>query len=88
MVGGAIGLAALSTLAMRRTEHLAARGIPMPEALTSGYARGLVVCCAIMLAGALLALLLPKIGRPTDGQVAVPAQALAEPAQTAEPARA
>jgi EmrB/QacA subfamily drug resistance transporter len=88
MVGGAIGLAALSTLAMHRTEHLAAGGTPMPEALTSGYARGLVVCCAIMLAGALLALLLPKIGRPTDGQVTVPAQALAQPAQAAEPARA
>jgi EmrB/QacA subfamily drug resistance transporter len=36
-VGGAIGLAVLSTLANSRTGHLAASGASRPEALTGGY---------------------------------------------------
>jgi MFS family permease len=90
MVGGAIGLAALSTIAAHRTDHLTARGAGTADALTSGYDRGLMVCAGIMLTGALLALLLPgaarPVGRPADGAVPTqaPARARAEVAEIAE----
>jgi EmrB/QacA subfamily drug resistance transporter len=36
-VGGAIGLAILTTVATTRTDHLIADGVPRPEALTDGF---------------------------------------------------
>jgi hypothetical protein len=90
MVGGAIGLAALSTIAAHHTDHLTARGTGMAQALTSGYDRGLTVCAGIMLAGALLALLVPgaarPVGQPADGAVPTqaPARARAETAEAAQ----
>jgi EmrB/QacA subfamily drug resistance transporter len=90
IVGGAIGLAALSTVATSRADHLAARGTPMPAALASGYDRGLLVCGGLMLVGALLALLMPSTGRASTEPTAeaLPAPAPAEPAPAAAVAQA
>ncbi|MCG6494264.1 MFS transporter [Kitasatospora sp. A2-31] len=58
-VGGAIGLAALTTLAGSVTTHAAARQ-PHLEALTAGYRAAFAVSAAILTVTALLALLLTR----------------------------
>ncbi|WP_329294232.1 MFS transporter [Streptomyces sp. NBC_01455] len=58
-VGGAIGLAALATLAGSVTAHASTRR-PPPEALTAGYRTVFAVAAAVLLATALLALLLTR----------------------------
>ncbi|MFI5698568.1 MFS transporter [Streptomyces xanthochromogenes] len=60
-VGGAIGLAALATLAGSVTAHAHQ---PAPEALTSGYRTAFLVSAAVLAATALLALLLTRRTRP------------------------
>lgn len=44
--GGALGVAALSTIAAARTAHMRATGLTIPSALTSGYdlAFGIAAC--------------------------------------------
>lgn len=85
MLGGAVGLAALATIATGRTTALLGAGRPsagaLNEALTAGYSRALVVS-AIAVAGAIaIVLALPHPGRrpprPVEEPVAdlVPAQA-------------
>ncbi|MFD3471648.1 MFS transporter [Streptomyces sp. NPDC058682] len=58
-VGGAIGLAALATLAGSVTAH-AATGQPPLEALTAGYRAAFTVSAAVLAATALLALFLTR----------------------------
>jgi EmrB/QacA subfamily drug resistance transporter len=58
-VGGALGLAALSTIAADRSNGLLAHHVAAASAATSGFDRAFVVCGFIALAGALLALTLP-----------------------------
>jgi MFS family permease len=58
-VGGAIGLAVLSTLATARTSTLTAAGVPAPEALTAGTTRAFAVAAVVVAVGAVLALLVP-----------------------------
>ena len=72
-VGGAIGLALLSTLATSRTHHLAASGAGRAEALTGGYHLAFL---GAALAGALAAVLATVVLRP------------ARPVQVEEPAKA
>jgi hypothetical protein len=50
-LGGALGIAALSTIAQHKTAGAAAPG---PEALIDGYGLAFVVCAAVLAVGALL----------------------------------
>jgi MFS family permease len=50
-VGGALGLAILSTLATSRTTHLSHTGVGAASALTRGYHVAFLVGAAMMLAG-------------------------------------
>ena len=50
-IGGALGLAVLSTLAASRTATLTAQGIARPEALTRGYHVAFAVGAAFLAAG-------------------------------------
>ncbi|MCW4456860.1 MFS transporter [Microbacterium sp. MPKO10] len=54
-IGGALGLAALSTLAATRTAALAEAGVAAPEALTAGFSWLFVGTAVLTLAGALVA---------------------------------
>jgi sugar phosphate permease len=81
-VGGALGLAALSTIAADRSNGLLAHHVAAASAATSGYDRAFVVCGFIALAGALLALTLPS----RASHVAAVEQSAAEHAQQAGPA--
>ncbi|TYK49185.1 MFS transporter [Actinomadura decatromicini] len=55
-IGGALGLAIFSAVATSRTSHALATGKPVPEALTSGFARALLVCAIFVAAAALVSL--------------------------------
>jgi len=84
-VGGALGLAVLSTIAVHRTAQLLDGGsaeAAAPAALVAGYDRGLLVAAFMVGAGALVALALP--GR-TGPAAPSRAAATAHPAGT-EPA--
>jgi EmrB/QacA subfamily drug resistance transporter len=62
LMGGALGLAILSTIADSATR--ADRGVPAANALTHGYALGLLIGAGFTLAGALVAaFLLGRVGR-------------------------
>jgi sugar phosphate permease len=50
-IGGALGLAVLSTLAASRTSHLSAQGVARPEALTRGFHVAFAVGAAFLAAG-------------------------------------
>ncbi|MFB7620376.1 MFS transporter [Kitasatospora sp. NPDC056181] len=70
-VGGAIGLAVLTTLAGSVTGHAAARG--HLEALTAGYRAAFAVSAAVLAATALLTVLLARCtGRTTTDATAAP----------------
>src|ERR671911_33773 len=57
-IGGAVGIALLSTVAITRTENEVASGAAQPEALTSGFQLAFWVGAAIALAGVVAALVL------------------------------
>ena len=57
-IGGAVGIALLSTVAITRTENEFAAGAARPEALTSGFQLAFWVGTAIALAGVAAALVL------------------------------
>jgi hypothetical protein len=57
-LGGALGLAAISTFAATRTAHESMAGHPVSVALTDGFRLGFTVSGAVMLAAFLAALLL------------------------------
>jgi EmrB/QacA subfamily drug resistance transporter len=63
-IGGAIGLAALATIAANRTESAAASGASAQHALTLGYDRAHLVNAGIAIVAVLVALTLPKLARP------------------------
>lgn len=58
-VGGAIGLAALATVATQHSSALRAAGVAVPEALTNGFTRAFVVAGVICAVAAVAALSLP-----------------------------
>ncbi|MGP4023915.1 MFS transporter [Actinomadura sp. 3N407] len=55
-LGGALGLAIFSAVAASRTDGLLADGTPIPEALTSGFSRALLVGAIFLVAAAIVAL--------------------------------
>ena len=57
-VGGALGLAAIATVAGRRTEDLRLAGRPAGSALTSGFTLGFTVSACLLAVAAVAALLL------------------------------
>jgi len=57
-IGGAVGIALLSTIAISRTENEVAAGTAVPQALTSGFQLAFWVGAAIALAGVVAALAL------------------------------
>jgi EmrB/QacA subfamily drug resistance transporter len=80
MLGGAVGLAVLVSVADSRTESLRDSGDGLLAALTAGYNAAFLAAAAFAVAGALGALLLRRVAAP--GQETMPE---AEPA-AAEPA--
>lgn len=68
-VGGALGLAILSTLAASHTRALTAGGASLPDALTGGYRLGFLVAAASVLVGVVLA---GALLRPRQTAAAVP----------------
>jgi EmrB/QacA subfamily drug resistance transporter len=80
-LGSAVGLAVLSAIATSRTATLLAAHVARPEALTSGYQRGLFAGSLFMVAAAVIALRTSntKIAAPP---VTVSAEAAPEPARS------
>jgi hypothetical protein len=66
MMGGAVGLAVLASLADAHTEGLAADGVGRLDALTGGYHAAFVVAAVFAVGAAVGALRLP---RRTDPQL-------------------
>ncbi|CAG7647021.1 MFS transporter [Actinacidiphila bryophytorum] len=79
-IGGALGLAIFSAVATSRTDHLVAHHTAVPQALTSGFSRALLVSSFFLFAAAIVALRAAN----SRGEVAdTPAAATApEPATT------
>jgi len=68
-VGGAIGLAILSTVATTRVTHALHGGAPLPVALTHGFKGGFIVAAFLCAAAAALALvLLPGRKREVENE--------------------
>jgi EmrB/QacA subfamily drug resistance transporter len=59
MVGGALGLAVLATVAASRTAHVAGGAAPDADALVAGFQAAYIVAAGTLLAAAALAWLLP-----------------------------
>jgi MFS family permease len=80
MMGGALGLAVLVSIADSRAESLRGSGDGLSAALTGGYNAAFLAAAAFAVTGALGALLLRRVGPP--GQEAMPEgdPAAAEPA--------
>jgi hypothetical protein len=82
MMGGALGLAVLASLAAWRTDSLLADGQDSLAALNGGYHLAFVVGAAFALAAAVLSAVLLRAGRPAtahEGDAAgVPALAEGE----------
>jgi hypothetical protein len=55
-LGAALGLAIFSAIATSRTQHLLARHIAQPDALTSGFRRALLASSLFLCAAAVMAL--------------------------------
>jgi len=61
-LAGAVGLAALSTIAANRTSTLVAKGHPLHKALTDGYSLALLIAAACVTLGLLLSPILLRPG--------------------------
>jgi MFS family permease len=74
-VGGAVGIAVLSTIAVSTTDHAVARGHARAVALTDGFVNAFWAGAAIALAGVLVSIFLVrgKDLRPQEAPVAEPA---------------
>jgi MFS family permease len=53
-IGGALGVAVISTVSTTHTENLIEDGVPQPEALTQGFHWAFWVCVGFTAAGALI----------------------------------
>jgi EmrB/QacA subfamily drug resistance transporter len=78
LTGGALGLAALTTLATSHTNSELASGTASLPALTDGYQLAFAVGAAVCLFGALLAATLIRQPRPVESPVGAPEMAEAE----------
>jgi EmrB/QacA subfamily drug resistance transporter len=75
-IGGALGLAVLSTLATSRTSHLIASGVGQPTAVTNGFHVAFAVGAGLLLAGiAVIAIFIRSedVTQIDAAEVAVPA---------------
>jgi len=72
-VGGAIGLAVLSTLAAERTDGLKARGHEALSALNSGYHLAYLIAAALTVAAALIAATVLRTPATAEQQASVEA---------------
>jgi MFS family permease len=72
-VGGAIGIAIATSVAVSHTTHLLETGDSTPAALTGGYALAFWVIAGISAAGVVAALVLVKNEIPTEAQPVVAA---------------
>jgi Major Facilitator Superfamily len=81
-LGSAVGLAVLSAIATSRTASLLAAHVARPEALTSGYHRGLFAGSLFMAAAAVMAL------RTSNTKAAAPLVAAPEAASAPAPSQA
>ncbi|MET0542717.1 MAG: MFS transporter [Variovorax sp.] len=70
MMGGALGLAVLASVAAARTEGLAASGVEARAALNGGYQLAMVIGAVFATVAALLGALLMRGGAPAGGAVA------------------
>ena len=68
-VGGALGLAAITTLATSHVESLLTGGADQQEALVGGFQRGLVLAAVFAAANLVMALSAPRL-HPTTEQLA------------------
>ena len=68
-IGGALGVAIMSTLAITRTEDLAAGGTPQAEALTEGFQIALYAGVGLAVAGALAVMALVRSSRDAEAPV-------------------
>ena len=68
MMGGALGLAILASLASSRTDTLLAAGDNAATALTGGYHAAFLAGGAFAFAGALVGGLLIRVERPVEMQ--------------------
>jgi EmrB/QacA subfamily drug resistance transporter len=73
-VGGALGLAIITTIADSRVTHLAAAGVSQHAALAGGFDRGLIVAAAIAAVNLVVSVRAPRV-RPTAEMVAAAAAA-------------
>ena len=72
-VGGALGIAALATVATARTDVMLSQGVSAAQAVTTGRDLALVVAAVTLLAGAALALRMPAAaGRSTETDSTAP----------------
>jgi hypothetical protein len=60
-VGGALGLAIVTTIANSRVSHLLVTGLPVHQALTQGYQLGLLVAAALEVINLVVAAVSPRI---------------------------
>ncbi|MDX6647739.1 MAG: hypothetical protein QOK40_3466 [Miltoncostaeaceae bacterium] len=80
-VGGALGVAVLSTLAFSRSDDLIAGGTAVPAAMTDGFQIALIAAAGFAAAGALAVLALVRRGGQTEPVVeGVAAELVGEPA--------
>lgn len=76
-VGGAVGLAVLSTAVASRTQVLLAEGVGTAEALTGGYRTGYGIATGFVVAGLVIAATLLKVQRASSEVAAAPVEAAA-----------
>lgn len=74
-IGGAIGLAALVTIATSITDDRVASGVARPEALVAGFQQALWVQAGILVAAAFVGLLIGAVARESGRLEGVPAAA-------------
>jgi EmrB/QacA subfamily drug resistance transporter len=67
-VGGALGLAIVTTLSITHTTHELTRGATEQQALVAGYERGLLVAAVFAVANVLLTLSAPQL-QPTSAEL-------------------
>jgi hypothetical protein len=65
-IGGAVGLAVLSTIAVRHTVHLARGGTNPIVATVDGYRLGFLIGALVVVAGAVLVAVLMERAYPAD----------------------
>jgi EmrB/QacA subfamily drug resistance transporter len=68
-IGGALGLAIISTLTNSHVNHLAATGSSPTEALTGGFHLGLTIAAGLALANAILAAVASPKLKPTEAEL-------------------